>query len=103
MEVKESSDTSNYTIRLNSKEIKMPLVYRTRKDGDKMTIKNMDHAKKIKDIFIDLKIPLYKRDEIILVCDSDDNILWIPGYKKSKYDKDVNDKFDIILTCKKNK
>ena len=103
MEVKESSDTSNYTIRLNSKEIKMPLVYRTRKDGDKMTIKNMDHAKKIKDIFIDLKIPLYKRDEIILVCDSDDNILWIPGYKKSKYDKDVNDKFDIVLTCKKNK
>ena len=102
-EVKESSDTSNYTIRLNSKEIKMPLVYRTRKDGDKMIIKNMDHSKKIKDIFIDLKIPLYKRDEIILVCDSEDNILWIPGYKKSKYDKDINDEHDIILTCKKNK
>ncbi len=103
MEVKDSSDTSNYTIRLNSKEIKMPLVYRTRKDGDKMTIKHMDHPKKIKDIFIDLKIPLYKRDEIILVCDSDDNILWIPGYKKSKYDKEINDKYDIVLTCKKNK
>ena len=103
MEVKESSDTSNYTIRLNSKEIKMPLVYRTRKDGDKMIIKHMDHSKKIKDIFIDLKIPLYKRDEIILVCDSDDNILWIPGYKKSKYDKETNDKYDIVLTCKKNK
>ena len=103
MEVKESEDTSNYTIRLNSKEIKMPLIYRTRKNGDKMTIKNMDNSKKIKDIFIDLKIPLYKRDEIILVCDSDDNILWIPGYKKSKYDKDVNDKFDIVLTCEKNK
>ena len=103
MEVKESSDTSNYTIRLNSKEIKMPLVYRTRKDGDKMIIKHMDHSKKIKDIFIDLKIPLYKRDEIILVCDSDDNILWIPGYKKSKYDKEINDKYDIVLTCKKNK
>ena len=103
MEVKDSSDTSNYTIRLNSKEIKMPLVYRTRKDGDKMIIKHMDHSKKIKDIFIDLKIPLYKRDEIILVCDSDDNILWIPGYKKSKYDKEINDKYDIVLTCKKNK
>ena len=80
----------------------MPLVYRTRKDGDKMTIKNMENPKKIKDIFIDLKIPLYKRDEIILVCDSDDNILSIPGYKKSKYDKDVNDAYDIVLTCKKN-
>ena len=102
-EIKESTDTSNYTIRLNSKEIKMPLVFRTRKTGDKMTIKNMEHAKKLKDIFIDLKIPLYKRDEIILVCDSDDNILWIPGYKKSIYDKDINDKYDIILTCKKNK
>ncbi len=102
-EVKESTDTSNYTIRLNTKEIKMPLVYRTRKTGDKMIIKNMEHSKKIKDIFIDLKIPLYKRDEIILVCDSDDNILWIPGYKKSIYDKDINDKYDIILTCKKNK
>lgn len=101
IEVKESRDTSNNTIRLNSKEIKLPLIYRYRKDSDIIQIKNMKGHKKIKDIFIDLKIPKDLRDNILLVTDSNDNILWIPMYKKSIYDKDLNEEYDIILTIEK--
>ena len=62
-----------------------------------MTIKNMTGTKKIKDIFIDSKIPLSKRNSWLLVCDSNDNVIWLPGLKKSKFDKEINEKYDIIL------
>ena len=32
-----------------------------------------------------------------MVVDSDDNILWLPGIKKSKYDGLKSGKYDIIL------
>lgn len=92
-----SSDTSNFTTRLNSSELSLPLYIRTRIIGDKMTIKNMTGTKKIKDIFIDSKIPLPKRNSWLLVCDSNDNVIWLPGLKKSKFDKEINEKYDIIL------
>ena len=92
-----SSDTSNYVTRLDSSELNLPLYIRTRKDGDKMTIKNMAGSKKIKDIFIDSKVPMAKRNSWLLVCDNDDNIIWLPALKKSKFDKEINEKYDIIL------
>lgn len=92
-----SSDTSNFTTRLNSSELSLPLYIRTRTAGDKMTIKNMTGTKKIKDIFIDSKVPILKRNSWLLVCDSDDNVIWLPGLKKSKFDKEINEKYDIIL------
>jgi len=57
----------------------------------------LEGRKKIKDIFIDSKIPSSKRDEWPIVVDSKDNILWLPGLKKSKFDKEITDKYDIIL------
>ena len=92
-----SSDTSNFTTRLNSSELSLPLYIRTRTTGDKMTIKNMTGTKKIKDIFIDSKVPILKRNSWLLVCDSDNNVIWLPGLKKSKFDKEINEKYDIIL------
>ena len=62
-----------------------------------MTIKNMTGSKKIKDIFIDSKVPMAKRNSWLLVCDNDDNIIWLPALKKSKFDKEINEKYDIIL------
>ena len=95
--VKTSNDISNFTTRLNSQELKMPLYIRTRTNGDKMSIKNMAGTKKVKDIFIDSKIPTEDRNSWLLVCDSNDNIIWLPGLKKSKFDKEINEKYDIIL------
>jgi tRNA(Ile)-lysidine synthase len=98
VEFLDSTDkNSNYYLKLNSKEIKLPLYIRTRKTGDKMVIKNMKNAKKIKDIFIDCKLPKEDRDTQPIVVDSNGEILWIPGLKKSKFDKANNEIYDIIL------
>lgn len=88
---------SNYYIRLSSDEVKLPFHVRTRKLGDFMDVKNMNGTKKIKSIFIDEKVPLKIRDSYPLVCDDEGNILWIPGVKKSKFDKQINESYDIIL------
>lgn len=92
---------SNNLIRLDSKEIKLPIFVRTRKIGDKIEVKNLGGSKKINDILIDNKISTKKRDIYPIVTDSDDKILWIPGLKKSKLDKQKSESYDIILKYEK--
>jgi len=95
--IKESDSKSNYIIRLNSEEIKLPLYIRNRINGDKIKVKNLSGIKKVKDIFIDSKIDLKKREEYPLLVDSNNTIIWIPGIKKSIFDKDFDEKYDIII------
>lgn len=95
--VEDSNDTSNYAIRLNSSEIKLPLYVRNRRDGDKMEVKGMTGRKKISDIFINEKIKPSDRNIWPVVLDSEDNIVWLPGIKKSKFDKKNTEEYDIIL------
>ena len=90
-------DNSNNICRLSSDEIVLPLVVRTRKFGDKIYLKGIEGSKKIKDIFIDCKIPLESRDMWPIVEDGLGRIVWIPGLKKSKFDKKKSEKCDIIL------
>lgn len=92
-----SKDTSNFTTRLSSKDITLPLYIRNRKDGDRIEVKGMEGSKKISHVFIDEKIEALQRDEWPIVLDSKDNIVWIPGLKKSKFDKNINEEYDIIL------
>jgi len=89
--------TSNFVIHLNSNEVKLPFVVRTRKDGDYMIVKNMLGRKKVNDIFIDSKIPKNLRDIWPIVTDSTGEIIWIPGIKKSHLDRKKEQKYDIIL------
>ena len=89
--------TNNFVIHLNSNEIKLPFVVRTRKNGDYMNVKNMIGRKKINDIFIDSKISKTLRDEYPIVTDSTGQIIWIPGIKKSHLDRKKEQKYDIIL------
>ena len=98
LEIVESSNmTSNFICRLNSKEISLPLHVRNRRDGDKIKIKGMLGSKKVKDIFIDEKIPMEERNIWPIVLDSLNNIVWIPGLKKSIYDKEKKEIYDIII------
>ncbi len=94
--VANEEEKSNNVIRLNSQEIKLPLFIRTRKDKDKIAIKNMEGHQKIKDLFINAKIPKEKRDTWPIVVDANDEIIWVPALKKSKFDKEKNEKYDII-------
>lgn len=92
-----TDDNSNFICRLDSNEITLPLIVRTRKFGDKIKVKGLNGTKKVKDIFIDKKVGLSSRDSWPIVMDSKGNVLWIPGIKKSKFDKKKTDSYDIIL------
>lgn len=95
--VEEESSNDNTICRIDSKEVTLPLRVRTRKFGDKMYLKNVNGSRKLKDIFIDSKIPLLKRDTWPIVVDSCDKIIWLPGIKKSKFTKSKTDNYDIIF------
>ena len=97
--IEQSECDDNNICRLNSKDIKLPLYVRNRKNGDKIYVKGMLGSKKIKDIFIDSKVDYNKRDSWPIVVDSTGEILWIPGLKKSKFNVKKTEKCDIILKC----
>lgn len=95
--VDSSEDTSNNTLRINSKEISLPLHIRNRKNGDKIEVKGLNGFKKVKDILIDEKIPKEKRNILPIVTDDRGIIIWIPGIKKSKFDVSNSKNYDIII------
>lgn len=59
------------------------LQLRTRKTGDYIQNHSSGGTKKLKDYFIDQKIPREERDEILLLADGS-NILWIVGHRMSE-------------------
>lgn len=73
--------------------IKDSITIRTRKDGDKMIPLGMSSNKKLKDIFINMKIPKLQRD-VLPILQFDDEIAWVVSVK-------LGDKFKI--TSKTNK
>lgn len=76
-------------------KLKGGLSLRNRRDGDRIVPLGMKGSKKIKDYFIDKKIPREKRDEIPLLVD-DENIVWILGHSISELYK-VRDSTKRIL------
>jgi tRNA(Ile)-lysidine synthase len=76
----------------------IPLTIRNRQNGDRMTLKGMTGSKKVKDIFIDMKIPLAQRDDWPIVTDSEGRILWLPGLKKSSHEASGNGNTLLLLT-----
>ena len=95
--VENLDNTTNYFAAFNKNDIEFPLFVRTKQDGDKMEVLNMNGAKKIKDIFIDEKIDIIKRKDYPVLVDNSGKILWLPGLKKSKYDRSKKGNYDIIL------
>mgnify|MGYP000007387901 FL=1 len=75
--------------------IEKEIIIRYRKDGDKIVPLGMNGNKKLKDIFIDLKIPREDRNSIPVLC-FDDKISWIVGYKTSQLFKVTKDTKKIL-------
>ncbi len=71
------------------------LTVRTRRAGDYLTVDEKGSTKKLKDYFINQKIPKEERDKILLLADGN-HIVWIIGYRISSYYK-VNDDTKHIL------
>lgn len=99
LKINDTKDNSNYCIKINSNDIKLPIHIRNRKLGDKIKVKNLNGTKKVKDILINEKISLSERLNIPIVVDDNDNVLWIPGVKKSIFDKSKEENYDIIIKC----
>ncbi|MEK5404423.1 MULTISPECIES: tRNA lysidine(34) synthetase TilS [Paenibacillus] len=64
-------------------ELTLPLTVRSRLPGDTMYVMGLNGRKKVKDIFIDEKIPPSMRSVIPIVCDHSGVVLWIPGVRRS--------------------
>ena len=99
--IKETNDHSNNVTKINTKDIELPLHVRTRKKGDKIILKNINKTKKLKDIFIDEKISENERKTWPVVTDSTGKIIWLPGLKKTKFDREKDQNYDIIIRYQK--
>ena len=92
-------ENGNDILRLNSSDVVLPLRVRTRRNGDRIKVKNMNGTKKVNEVLINAKIPLGKRDSWPIVVDSTDKIVWIPKVKKTKYNRRKDEDCDIIFKC----
>lgn len=91
-------ENSDLVIYCKSGEISLPVTIRHRENGDRMTLKGRKGTKKIKDIFIDQKIPAKERDEAWVLEDARGQIIWLVGYKESQLSKDlITDKMNYIF------
>ena len=95
----EGNENGNDTMHINSKDVKLPLYVRNKRNGDIIELKGTNGLKKVSSILIDKKVSSYKRDGYPVVVDSDDKIIWVPNLKKSKYDSQNSEKCDIIYKC----
>lgn len=74
---------TGYRVCFDYDKIKRPLYVRTRALGDRIYLFGGGGTKKIKDLFIDLKIPREARERVPLVV-SDEEIYWVAGYRRSE-------------------
>lgn len=77
--------------------IQQQLSLRTRVPGDRIWIEGLGGHKKVKDIFIDNKIPREERDTIPMLF-AGEKMLWVVGVRKSSYGK-VDQETKRYLRC----
>lgn len=85
-----------YTKWLDYDRIIGNLVLRNRQSGDYITICASGGTKKLKDYFIDAKIPREERSRILLLADGSE-ILWIVGWRVSEKYKVTKDTEQVLL------
>lgn len=94
-------DEKTYTKWFDYDIIKSSLVIRTRKMGDYVTLDKKGNKQKLKQYFINEKIPREERDNILLIAEGS-HILWIVGYRmNSAYQ--INEHTKNILKIEMNK
>lgn len=67
---------------ISDDELYLPLTIRHRLPGDRMAYQGLNGTKKIKDIFIDGKVPPQERDTAWIVEDANKKIIWLVNYRK---------------------
>jgi len=87
---------NNSCIAIDAESVKGNLSIRTRKEGDRFIPLGMKGHKKLKEFFIDEKIPADKRDSIYLVCD-EEKIVWVQDLRMNDACKITQNTKNIII------
>src|SRR5262249_7135895 len=58
-------------------ELIFPLCVRTRREGDRILIPGLNGSKKVKDVYIEEKVPLRLRSRLPVLADAEGRILWL--------------------------
>ncbi|QOR34524.1 tRNA lysidine(34) synthetase TilS [Clostridium sp. 'deep sea'] len=96
IEIKDYNHSEAYKLKLRDvayfdlDKVAMPIIARTRQNGDKFFPEGAPGKKKLKDFFIDKKIPKNSRNHLVLIVDNSGKILWITGLRRSQYAKITN-------------
>ncbi len=80
---------------IDASKIKQQLVIRNREEGDRFSPIGMKGSKKLKEYFIDEKVPKDKRDEALLVADGSE-IVWVVGSRISEKYKITSETTAVI-------
>lgn len=80
LDVKEYKPNDKTSVSLDYDVINGNLTARNRLDGDNILPCGMTGSKKLKDIFIDMKIPANERNKKLIIAD-EHNVLWVEGYR----------------------
>lgn len=78
-------EVGQYEAMFDADQIVFPLTVRCRQDGDTIKVMGLNGSKKVKDIFIDDKIPPSLRTQIPMILDGNNVIIWIPGIRRSNH------------------
>ncbi|OAS19495.1 tRNA lysidine(34) synthetase TilS [Paenibacillus oryzisoli] len=80
-----TSPDHNSDVFLDADHVELPLCLRSRRSGDRLEPLGLNGSKKVKDMFIDAKMPKARREAIPLLVDASGRILWIAGFRRSKH------------------
>ncbi|MGM0409805.1 MAG: tRNA lysidine(34) synthetase TilS [Bacillota bacterium] len=81
-------------------KVTFPLVVRNRRKGDRFRPLGLNGSKKIKDFFIDEKVPKNERNKIPLVVDANGIIVWVVKFRideRVKIDKNTTKVLELTL------
>lgn len=74
---------------LAAERVRTPLNVRTRRPGDRFHPLGAPGRKRLKEFFIEARVPRHRRDRIALVTDAQDRIVWVVGHR-------IDDRFRLL-------
>jgi len=91
-------DGGTYHILIDADKVDYPFKIRFRKPGDRFVPFGMEHFKRLKEFFIDEKVPKYDR-ELVPIMDDGEKLFWIVGHRvdeRVRFDENTTHYLQII-------
>jgi tRNA(Ile)-lysidine synthase len=84
---------SPWTAFFDAEKVHYPLTLRSFRPGDRFVPLGMTGHKKLKDFFVDLKVPMEQRHSTPILC-CDDTPVWVCGFR-------IDDRFKVTPDTKR--